>query len=165
MTPLTVLAAALISVGWTFWSPRVVREQQDYLEPMADAFEALIKNSRSNLPADVYCLAMAPYGDIRSQWSDPSPALVTRLSAAHPSLRPSSQCARRQQELTGRFLEDSTGKQLMFITLSCSHRVLGDTLIFQGAYFCGGLCAAGGVVRVWRHEGRWQTRFSIDWVS
>jgi len=165
MTRVAVLAAALFSLAFGLSSGRAGQRQQDYADPMAAAFEALLKESRSSLQADIYCVATVPYGEMHGQRSDPSTALVTRLSAAHTNLRPSSKCVRRENKPVERFLEDSTGKQLMFVMLSCSHRVEGDTLVFQGSYHCGGRCGAGGTVRAWRAAGAWQARFVLEWIS
>ena len=162
MKPVVVFAAALFSVAWGFSSPRASQEQQDYTDPMAAAFETLLAASGSGLQTDIYCVATAPYGEILGQRSDPSPALITRLRATHANLRPSSNCIRRQNNPIERFVEDSTGKQLMFVTLSCSHRLEGDTLVFQGAYLCGGLCGGSGTVRTWRAAGAWQARFILE---
>ena len=165
MTRVAILTAALFVVASGFSSARGGQGSQDYTDPMVAAFGALIKESRSGLEADMYCVATAPFGYIRGQRSDPSPAVVSRLSAAHTNLYPSSKCKTRQAAPTDRLLEDSTGKQLMVVTLSCSHRLEGDTLVFHGAYLRGGLCGGGGTVRVWRAGGAWQARFVLEWIS
>ena len=162
MTRVAILAVALLGIASGFSSVRAGDGQQDYTDPMVAAFEALLKESASG--AGIYCVATAPFGYIRGPSSDPSLPLLTRLSATHTNLRASSKCIRRQDQLVERFVEDSTGKRLMFVTLSCSHRLEGDTLVFQGAYVCGGLCGAGGTIRVWRGIGAWQARFILEWI-
>jgi hypothetical protein len=165
MTRVAILAAALFSVGSGLSFARAGQGSQDYTDPMVAAFGALIKESRSGLEAGRFCVGTAPFGYIRGERSDPSPEVVSRLSAAHANLYAASKCKTRQAAPTDRLLEDSTGRQLMFVTLSCSHRLEGDTLVFQGAYHCGWLCGGGGTVRVWRAGGAWQARLVLEWMS
>jgi hypothetical protein len=166
MIRVTVVVATLFGVASGVSSPRGGQGQQDYADPTAAAYDALLKTSGSGHQANIYCVATAPYGYIfRGHESDPSPALLSRLSDAHTNLRPASRCVRRANTGSDRFVEDSTGKQLMFVTVSCAHRLEGDTLVFQGAYLCGGRCGAGGTIRVWRAGGVWQARFILERMS
>ena len=160
MTRVAILAAAFLSVGSGFTSARGSQDS----DPRVAAFGALIKASRSGLHADKYCLGTAQFG-YRDQRSDPWPEVMSQLSATDANLYVSSKCKTRQGAPSNRLLDDSTGKPLMFVTLSDAYRLEGDTLVFQGAYRCGGRCGRGGTVRVWRAGGAWQARFVLVWIS
>jgi hypothetical protein len=137
------------------------------IEATEAAFRTLLTQNPSGVRASTICLAVIRLvaSGHRRTYFDPPLAVLPRLAATHPGLQPFSKCRLRQTPAIGRLLDSVNGEQAMVFAVEESIRSLGDTLVFSGSYHCGGLCGGGGPLRVWREDGTWHTRFTVEWVS
>ena len=137
------------------------------IEATEAAFRTLLTDNPSGVEASTYCVAVVRINleRDRQDYSDPPLAVVQSLALMHPSLQPYSKCRLHQARGISRLLDRVTGEQAMVLAVREPSRSVGDTIVFWGSYHCGALCGGAGPLRVWRQDGTWHTRFTVEWVS
>ena len=104
---------------------------------------------------------------IPGKTSDPSDSFMSRFKDISPPVKKFSQFQRAKSHDSQRWFSDpKTGQPMTVLSVGKITWISDDHVQVKGGYYCGSLCAGGGIFDVVRQRGVWVvSKFNLKFIS